>query len=397
MKWEGGFVKQLVKEIIIKIYRVLTHLVPVNRKIVIFQSSNGKNYTGNPRYIYEEFVKRGLDQSYECIWFLLDTSVHIPGKCKKIRCNYFKFFYYLMRAKIWVFDSRQHNFLVKKKNTVFIQTWHGTPLKKLGLDMDKLNMGGNQDIEQYHQNFRITCRDWDYLVSQNRFSTEIFESCFNFKNRPMLEVGYPRNDVLFEKNNANDIVDLKKQLGLPLDKKIILYAPTWRDNAYHERGEYKFTSELDFDRLREELSDEYCLIVKYHYLVSENIDWSPYEGFIYTFDETKDIAWLYLVSDMLITDYSSVMFDYSLLNRPMLFFAYDLEDYKDNLRGFYFDFINEVPGPISKDTETLLQDIKEYDEEQWRDKYQVYHKKFNNIDDGTASKQIVDLIVKLTK
>lgn len=389
--------KQLVKKIIIKIYRVLTYLVPVHRKIVIFQSSNGKNYTGNPKYIYEEFVKQGLDQKYKCIWFLLDTNIQIPGKCKKIRCNYLKFFYYLMRGKVWVFDSRQPKFFKKKKNVLFIQTWHGTPLKKLGLDMDKLNMGGNQDIAAYHENFRIACRDWDYLVSQNQFSTDIFKSCFAFKDRPMLEIGYPRNDVLFEKNNEKDIRILKKKLGLPLDKKIILYAPTWRDNAFYEKGEYKFTSEMDFDKLKDEISNEYCMIVKYHYLVSENIDWSPYEGFIYTFDETKDIAWLYLVSDMLITDYSSVMFDYSLLNRPMFFFAYDLEEYKNNLRGFYFDFVNEIPGPISTDTDTLIQDIKNYDENQWEEKYQKYHEKFNGVDDGTASKQIVDLIVKLTK
>ena len=160
-------------------------------------------------------------------------------------------------------------------------------------------------------------------------------------------------------------------------KKIILYAPTWRDNEYSEKGKYKFASKLDFDKAKEALSDEYIFIVKYHYLVSDKIDWTPYKGFVYTFDETKDIAWLYLVSDMLITDYSSVMFDYSILNRPMLFFAYDLEDYKENLRGFYFDFVNDIPGPISRDTDQLIKDIKEYNEDCWKEKYKNYHDKFN--------------------
>ena len=381
----------------IVVYSVLTHIVPLKKNLIIFQSNNGKNYTGNPRYIYENMVKRGLDKEYECVWFFLDTDTVIPGNGKKIRSNYFAFFYYLMRAKFWVFDSRQPRFMVKKKKTIFIQTWHGTPLKKLALDMDRMNMAGNQNIDTYHASFRNACADWDYLVSQNRFSTNIFRSCFDFKNRPMLEIGYPRNDVLFEKNNENDINELKKQLGLPLDKKIILYAPTWRDNDFHKKGVYKFSTQIDFDRMQQEFSDDYCMIVKYHYLVSENIDWSPYKGFVYTFDETKDIAWLYLVSDILITDYSSVMFDYSLLNRPMLFFAYDLEEYKNNLRGFYFDFINEIPGPISQDTETLIHDLKNYDETQWESKYQQYHEKFNGVDDGTASEQIVDLIIKLSK
>ena len=186
-------------------------------------------------------------------------------------------------------------------------------------------------------------------------------------------------------------------LGLPLDKKIILYAPTWRDNEYSVKGKYKFASKLNFDKAQKELSDEYIFIVKYHYLVSDKIDWSPYEGFVYTFDETKDIAWLYLVSDMMITDYSSVMFDYSLLKRPMLFFAYDLQDYKENLRGFYFDFVEEAPGPISRDTNQLINDIKSYEPLKWEDKYQTYSNKYNHVDDGHASEKVIDLIKNRSK
>lgn len=390
-------IKQFIKRIIITVYKRLTPVIPLKKNLILFQSNNGKNYTGNPRYIYEEMIRQGLDQVYDCVWLLLDTSIEVPGRCRKIRRNYPGFFWNLMRAKFWVFDSRQEKIYIKKKDTVYIQTWHGTPLKKLALDMKQLDMGGNQNIEKYHENFRTACRDWDYLVSQNKFSTEVFKSCFDFANKPILEIGYPRNDILFQKNNERDIRELKEKLGLPLDKKIMLYAPTWRDNEYHYKGVYKFATELDFDRMREAFSDEYCMIVKYHYLVSENIDWTPYQGFVYTFDETKDIAWLYLVSDLLITDYSSVMFDYSLLNRPMFFFAYDLEDYKNHLRGFYFDFINEIPGPISQDTEALISDIQNYREEDWEEKYKTYHDKFNNVDCGEASRKIIELIQKKTK
>lgn len=389
--------KQLIKKITIQLYKVLTYLVPINKKIIIFQSSNGRNYTGNPRYIYEEMVRQELDEKYECIWFLFDTSIKIPGKCKKIRNNYFPYFWYLMRAGFCVFDSRQPLYCRKKKNVTYIQTWHGTPLKKLALDMKYMDMSGNTDIKDYHQKFIDTCKYWDYLVSQNTFSTNIFKSCFAFNDRPMLQIGYPRNDILIKDNNEDKIRKYKEKLGLPLDKKIILYAPTWRDNEYSIRGKYKFASKLDFDKAKETLKDEYIFIVKYHYLVSDKIDWSPYKGFVYTFDETKDIAWLYLVSDMLITDYSSVMFDYSLLRRPMLFFAYDLEDYKENLRGFYFDFVEEAPGPISKTTDQLITDIKEYDASKWQKKYDAYHKKYNHVDDGHASEKIVDLIIKKSK
>ena len=389
--------KQLIKNITIQLYKVLTYLIPTDKKIIIFQSSNGRNYTGNPRYIYEEMVCQGLDEEYECIWFLFDTSIEIPGRCKKIRNNYYTYFWYLMRAGFWVFDSRQPLYCRKKKSVTYIQTWHGTPLKKLALDMDRMDMGGSTDINDYHRQFLVTCKDWDYLISQNNFSTEIFRSCFAFKDRPILEIGYPRNDILIRDNKKDKIIEYKKMLGLPLDKKIILYAPTWRDNEYSVKGKYKFASKLNFDKAQKELSDEYIFIVKYHYLVSDKIDWSPYEGFVYTFDETKDIAWLYLVSDMMITDYSSVMFDYSLLKRPMLFFAYDLQDYKENLRGFYFDFVEEAPGPISRDTNQLINDIKSYEPLKWEDKYQTYSNKYNHVDDGHASEKVIDLIKNRSK
>ena len=113
--------------------------------------------------------------------------------------------------------------------------------------------------------------------------------------------------------------------------------------------------------------------------MSAEIDWSPYSDFVYTFDETKDIAFLYLASDLLITDYSSVMFDYSLLKRPMLFFAYDLDNYRENLRGFYFDFLEEVPGPVSRDTEQLIKDIKGYSSKEWTGKYRVFAEKISPV------------------
>lgn len=389
--------KRQIKKCVIKFYRLFTRIVPVSKKTIIFQSSNGRNYIGNPKYIYEEMVKQGLDQKYNLVWFFLDTTIEVPGKCKKIRSNYFKYFWYLMRAGVWIFDSRQVLSMKKKDNQVFIQTWHGTPLKKLALDMEQLDMAGNNNIEGYHDRFRAATSSWDYLISQNQFSTDIFKSCFAFEGRPILQIGYPRNDILIRDNQPDTVKEYRQRLGLPLDKKIILYAPTWRDNEYVRKGQYRFASKLDFDKAREALGDEYVFIVKYHYLISDQVDWSPYKGFVYTFDETKDISLLYLVSDMMITDYSSVMFDYSLLNRPMFFYAYDLENYRDNLRGFYFDFEKEIPGPISQTTDQLIDDILHYDANQWKDKYQAYHDKFNHVDNGTASQKIIDIIEEVNQ
>lgn len=389
-----SYIKKIVKFFVMILYRIEILIFPVNPKIVVFESNMGRNYTGNPRCIYEEMVKRGLDQKYRCYVMLENPATKVPGHAVKVKRNRFQYFYIMARAGVLVSDSRMPKFIVKRKGVTYIQTWHGTPLKKLALDMDDVSMAGETDIETYKYNFAKNAATWDYLISQNGFSTKVFRQAFAFY-KTMLEIGYPRNDILFHKNNETDILQLKKELGLPLDKKIILYAPTWRDDEFYGKGKYKFTSKLDFDLARKELGDEYVFIVKYHYLVQDHIDWSTYKGFIYNYDMTYDISLLYLVSDMMITDYSSVMFDYSLLRRPILFYTYDLEKYRNELRGFYFDLTKEAPGPIVETTRELLDEIKNYDEAKYRDAYNAFHEKYNHADDGTASSQVVDLILSL--
>lgn len=390
--------RAIIKKITIQCYRAMVKLLPVQKKVILFESNLGRNYTGNPRAIYEAFVEAGLDKKYTCIWFLEcpdGQRLQIPGNAKIIKRARLLYLYYMAIGGIWIFDCRQPEFLVKREDTTYIQTWHGTPLKKLALDMERIDSVVSSSIEEYHEAFRKNTATWDYLISQNRFSTEIFRRCFAFSKKPILEIGYPRNDILFHGNNKEFILGLKEELGIPPEKKVILYAPTWRDNAFYSQGRYKFVSPLDFDQARKALGEEYVILVKYHYLVADKIDWSPYKGFVYSFDEKIDISRLYLVADMLITDYSSVMFDYSLLKRPMLFFAYDLEDYKDSLRGFYFDFLEEAPGPIVKDTEALLKEIQHYDESQWREKYQAFYDKYNHVDAGNSSKKIVTLVEEI--
>ncbi len=384
-------VKRAVKKIVIQAYKIETKIIPIQKNMIVFESNMGRNYTGNPKSIYEEMVRKGLDKKYRCYFMLDDINTDIPGNAKKIKRTRTRYFFIMGVAGIWVSDCRQPNYIIKRKGVHFIQTWHGTPLKKLALDMDSVNMAGETDIEKYHENFCKNTRTWDYLISQNRYSTEIFKRAFAF-DKTMLEIGYPRNDILFYDNNKENIIQLKKKMGLPLDKKVILYAPTWRDNEYYDKGAYKFNQALDFDLFREKLGKDYICIVKYHYLVKENLDWSKYKGFIYKFDMCEDIAELYLVSDMLITDYSSVMFDYSILKRPIFFFAYDLEEYKNNLRGFYFDFLAEAPGPITRTTKELINSILNYQSEDYAIKYEAFHNKYNHADNGKSSEKVVKLI-----
>ena len=387
MKFFAFFVKQVCR------------LFRFNNKVVLFESSLFRNYTGNPRYIYEEMVAQGLDEKFDIYWIAKDPSTLntdlMPGHFNVCKYKTFQFYKLFSSAAFIISDSRLPKYLYKNKKTKYIQTWHGTPLKKLALDMKTLDMGGSNDIKTYHKNFKKSSSMWDYFISQNAFSTETFKRCFAYDGE-FLEIGYPRNDKLIN-TTPSDIYALKRDMGLPLNKKIILYAPTWRDNQFYKQGEYKFANQVDFDALRDALSDEYVMIVKYHYLIKDSVDWSQYEGFVYQYGEEYDIANLYLVSDMLITDYSSVMFDYSVLNRPLIFFTYDLEEYMNDLRGFYFDLTKEAPGPIVKTNEELIDAIVNYNEADWDQRYKAFHNKYNSLDDGTASRKVVDLIKEQSK
>ncbi len=363
------------------------------KNIIIFESFLGKQFSDNPRAIYE-YIQHNTNLNYRMYWSVdRRFSNNFYGhNLKQINRLSVKWVYLMARAKYWVTNSRLPLWIPKSNQTIYLQTWHGTPLKKLGVDIEDIKMPGT-NTHNYKKNFLYEASKWDYLVSPNAYSTEIFKRAFGF-NKTMVESGYPRNDFLINNNNKETIDLIKRKNNLPLDKKIILYAPTWRDNQFHSVGRYKFDLQMDLDKFRSELGDNYILLLRLHYLVAENLDLSKFEGFVYDFSQHEDIRELYLISDLLITDYSSVFFDYANLKRPMLFYVYDIEDYRDNLRGFYFEFEREAPGPLLKTTQGLIEQIKSIDsnEYSYTNGVKSFYNKFCYLEDGSASKRVVEKV-----
>ncbi|WP_338029561.1 CDP-glycerol glycerophosphotransferase family protein [Gracilibacillus alcaliphilus] len=227
-------------------------------------------------------------------------------------------------------------------------------------------------------------------MAANKYSEQIFESAFMYPREKMIKYGYPRNDIL--KNYTEEYSDqLKEKLHIPPYKKVILYAPTWRDDEYHKIGQYKFQLQLDLHLLQQELGEEYVIILRMHYLISDHIDLTDFSGFAYDYSSYNDINDLYIVSDLLITDYSSVFFDFANLRRPILFFTYDIDKYKDMLRGFYIDMENDLPGPLLYTSEEVLDSIKRIAqiEREFLTKYNEFYDTFCAFDDGRASERAV--------
>jgi CDP-glycerol glycerophosphotransferase len=385
------FKKLSMTKKVYKLLFIMIGLLPARKYSIVFESFLGKQFSDNPRAIYE-YMKEHYPE-YKLYWSVdprfidnfKDKGVNIVPRLS------IKWLLIMASAKYWVSNSRMPLWIPKPKHTVYLQTWHGTPLKKLAADMDDVFMPGT-NIENYKQNFLKESANWDYLISPNPYSTKIFRRAFAFK-KEMIESGYPRNDFLYKVNNEKDILALKKKYQIPTDKKVILYAPTWRDDQYFEKGKYKFDLKLDLKQMQEQLGDQYIVLLRLHYLIANHIDVSEYKGFAFDFSHHEDIRELYMVSDLLITDYSSVFFDYANLKRPMIFFVYDIEDYRDRLRGFYFDFEEKAPGPLVKTTEEVIEEINKLEKNKCLPKnFDEFYETFCSWEDGNATKRVVETV-----
>lgn len=153
----------MVKQIVVLFYYLMCNLCPVKQNRIVFDSSLGKSYSGNPKHIYEYLMANGYDLNWDCIWFYENEKYNIPGMSRQVRYGRLRYLYYMATAKVWVFDTRQPEFLLRRKGTYYIQTWHGTPLKKLALDMEDVFMVGESDIDSYKEHFTKNVHTWDFF------------------------------------------------------------------------------------------------------------------------------------------------------------------------------------------------------------------------------------------
>lgn len=374
-------------------YRLFNSPKSVQNNTIVFESFGGKHYSDSPKYIYE-YMKKTYPHLNYC-WIFKDINdTTLPSDIRKIQkgsADYYKIF---KKARIWVSNARLPLWIKKKSNQTYVQTWHGTPLKRLANDMKQVRLP-ETTTARYKRHFYEATRRWDYLISPNAYSTEIFQSAFWMTPDKILETGYPRNDILV--NHANDTVlqqQIKDELQIPKDKTVILYAPTWRDDEYEAAGQYTFKLPFDLQRFYEQFGDSHVVLFRMHYFISNQLSLKGYEDFAIDVSEYNDISKLYLISDCLITDYSSVMFDYGILKRPQFFFAYDIEKYDKNLRGFYIDYHKDLPGPIYTEPGALIEGLKQLDavKAEYKPRIDAFYNRFCSIENGRASQYIGDMI-----
>lgn len=369
-----------------KLYKYLIKFTKIDKNLILFESGVGKQYSDSPKYIYEEIIRRKLP--YKKVWVYDDILPVKDRNTIRIKRLSPQYYYYLAKAGYWVNNQNFPSYLNKRKETTYIQTWHGTPLKKMQFDIE--NVQGRDD--GYLDRVYHASRQWSTLLSPSAYATKAFRSAFRYDG-DIMESGYPRNDIFYRSDVGVITERIRQKLGLSKDKKVILYAPTFRDNQTTKNNKFTFELNFDLEKMKEALGNEYILLLRMHVVVSNNINIpTEYRDFVMDVSKYSDIQELYLVSDILMTDYSSVMFDFANTGRPILYYTYDLEDYRDNLRGFYLDFEEEAPGPFIKTTEEIINTVINIDQvmDQYKVKYDKFYKKFCGLEDGYASARVVD-------
>lgn len=353
----------------------------VDGRLILFESYWGRQFACSPRALYEELCRSGAGKKFRIVWAFEDPrryrELFGEGNVRLVKYHSREHMKCYASAKYWITNSRTPAGVWKKKGQVYIQTWHGTPLKKIGCDVvNHLDIPAAN--RRTYRNYRKEGRQLDYLVSPSPFYTEKLGSALGMKRMAgrVVEAGYPRNDCLFTFTDK-DTAALKEELGIPADKKVVLYAPTWRENQHEAGVGYTYRMGINLEELREELASDYVILFRVHYMVRRLFDFKEFEGFIYDVSDYSDISPLYTITDILVTDYSSVFFDFANLKRPILFYMYDFREYKDELRDFYFD-ISLLPGPIIREEADLGKAIRNLEETFVYDEvYQAFNERFN--------------------
>lgn len=374
----------------VKVYHEVFSKLPIKKGTVVFESHMGKQYSDSPRAIYEELVRSGAQ--IEAIWSYAGAKpTGFPPEATLVRRWSWAYLRALAQAEYWIDNQGFPLALTKRPGTTYIQTWHGSALKRMGFHEPRTKA---QDRAGQGR-FQAAIDRFDHFLIRSEHDARTLAKGFRLRDEVLLRTGYPRNDALVaahraEANSGERVRGaLAGEFGIDPEKKVLLYAPTFRAKADGTVEGFKFP--FDVEEFADRLGDRFTLLVRTHYLNSVTLPPSV-AGRVIDVSRHHDITPLLALADGLITDYSSVMFDYAVLDRPMLFFAYDYEKYANDIRGTYFDLKEKAPGPVVATADELLQALAAFDEAdaKYAEARQRFLAEFGEYDRGDAARRIVE-------
>ncbi|MEV7428447.1 CDP-glycerol glycerophosphotransferase family protein [Nocardioides sp. NPDC092400] len=347
---------------------------------IVWNSFHGR-FSDNPRALWERVADRpGLEH----VW--LADQEHLaafPDGVTTVDIDSPAATEALESADLLVANTHTEVEWTKPAGTTYVQTWHGTPLKRIHRDVLWAPEGRLDRLDH-------DIAKWDLLLSPNAASTPRLRGAFGFTGE-VLESGYPRNDLLSLPESREAGARVRASLGVPDGAKVVLYTPTWRDDEAFAEGRPEVPLALDVDRFAAALGPEHVLLVRAHNMVTgrSRIAAVPH---VHDVSYHPDVRDLYCAADVMVTDYSSTMFDYAITGRPIVHFAYDLERFQDSVRGFYFDLVPEAPGPIVRTTGELVDVIGDLErvEKEHAAQYAAFRERYTSLEDGRATDRVLE-------
>lgn len=347
--------------------------------MVLFQAWDGR-IADSPRAISEELHRRAAPVRH--VW-VTRPGQQAPEWAETVPPEGPAYLRALGSAGVIFSNTSLPGYFRKRASATYVQTWHGTPLKRIAFDIERPSM---PDHQRYLRNLTRDVAAWDALVSPNPFTTSTMRRAFGYEGR-VLETGYPRNDALLAPDRASARGAVRARLGLAEPDTAVLIAPTWRDND-------SFSFPVDLGALAEQLGGSQTILLRAHHLVAATVSAQPHPNVV-DVSSWPDVRELLLAADVLVTDYSSVMFDFAITRKPMIFFVYDLDRYRDDLRGFYLDFAATAPGPLLRTSEELcdaLRDVRAATAPH-AEARERFRERFCALEDGGASGRVLDAVL----
>lgn len=362
------------------------NLFPINNSSIIADNFCGKKYGDSPAAIIDELLRN--KKNLKIFWVLNKYNYDsiLPEGVKSVKFNSFKHFYLLATSKIWIDNVRKPLIIRKRNEQFYIQTWHGGfGFKRIEKDLEGVLP------KEYFKIAKNDSKNISLLITNSKWQTDYFRKCFYY-NGEILSVGIPRNDILFQKEKHNLIrKTFLKNLNIDEETKILLYAPTFRDDK--DTSCYNINFDKVLSILKEKTSSNWKILIKLHPNISNLDIFDSSNEDIINVSNYYSLNDIMISSDMLISDYSSLVFDYSYLLKPIILYATDIEKYNSD-RGFLFN-IKELPFPLTTNNKELLNYLSDFSKTKYLKNLNEFYKKYGLNETGNASKEIVNIINKI--
>jgi CDP-glycerol glycerophosphotransferase len=373
---------------------------------VVYESFEGTQYSDSPRAIHEELVRRKVP--LEHLWVVRDAAFDVPGTARALKQGSTEYYDALASSRYVVANDCYPRWFLRREGQTCLQTWHGGPLKTTGLAL----ADRPKAVRAYWRGLAERAQNWRLVLSPGSFATPIIRAAFPAGE--VLETGLPRSDLLLRPEREQLAEDVRRVLGLA-DERVVLYAPTYLDHLEHRGSQradrlrdvpeyaadldehaYRQGPLLDLEALNHGLPEGPALLYRRHRRVLDRLPKTKAPG-VLDVSDYPDVMDLLLVADVLVTDYSSIVFDFACTGKPILFYTPTFEEYRDEIRGFSLDFEAVAPGPLLRTSEDLATALRDPDSIRaaYDERYAAFVESYCGLSDGRASERVVDRVFDL--